>query len=280
MTPRRQDSGTPPASRSDFALPETDAFAFALGGLSVRVHGVRHAVAEIDRLLAPWCPRTSRDAVPHLDFSFADAAQPGHVQVRLGGKLIATSEAMPYLFTVIQQAVDEAFVDQLTPQAAIHAGVVAFANRAIILPGPSGTGKTSLVEELVRQGAEYCSDEYAIVDSAGFVYPYPRPLMIRDDTGEQYPTLPAGTVRACPAPAGLILFLAFEQGQPFETTPLSCSEALLRLLQNTPHVLAQSPHILAPLRAACDSAGVLRHGRRGDKTEAAGVILQLAASLP
>src|SRR5512144_1671386 len=61
----------------------------------------------------------------------------------------------------------------------VHAGVVGYAGRAIVIPGLSFSGKTTLVTELVRVGATYYSDEFAVLDDAGLVHPYPKPLSIR-----------------------------------------------------------------------------------------------------
>ena len=54
----------------------------------------------------------------------------------------------------------------------VHAGVVAWRGRALVLPGTSFAGKTTLVAELVRAGAIYYSDEYAVLDEQGRVHPY------------------------------------------------------------------------------------------------------------
>src|SRR3954469_9856881 len=45
----------------------------------------------------------------------------------------------------------------------VHAGVVALEGRAVMLPGRSHAGKTTLVAELVKAGATYYSDEYAVL---------------------------------------------------------------------------------------------------------------------
>src|SRR5205085_4479546 len=63
----------------------------------------------------------------------------------------------------------------------VHAGVVGWRGRAVLIPGRSFTGKTTLVAELVRAGAEYYSDEYAVLDATGRVHPFPQPLGVRAD---------------------------------------------------------------------------------------------------
>src|SRR5438105_13158500 len=62
----------------------------------------------------------------------------------------------------------------------VHAGVVEWKGRAIVIPGVSFSGKSTLVAELLRAGASYYSDEYAVIDERGRVHPYARDLRIRD----------------------------------------------------------------------------------------------------
>ncbi len=49
----------------------------------------------------------------------------------------------------------------------IHAGVVGWKGEALIFPAKSYSGKTTLVAELIKYGAEYYSDEYAVIDEKG-----------------------------------------------------------------------------------------------------------------
>ena len=55
----------------------------------------------------------------------------------------------------------------------LHAGVVGWGGRALLLPGRSFAGKSTLVEALVRAGAIYYSDEYAVLDLQGGSTPSP-----------------------------------------------------------------------------------------------------------
>src|SRR6185369_5569325 len=61
----------------------------------------------------------------------------------------------------------------------VHAGVVGWKGKAILIPGLSFSGKSTLVAELLRAGATYYSDEYAVVDRNGRVHPYARKLRMR-----------------------------------------------------------------------------------------------------
>jgi hypothetical protein len=238
----------------------------------------------VRRYLLPWLPRVPAPR-QDVDLRFmltrnsAAGGFPEKFQVRLNDRVIAESEALPYLFTLLQQAVDECMIGNLHRETAVHAGVVAYHGKAIVLSGPSGAGKSRLVQELLRQGAEYCSDEYAILDALGNVRPYPRALMIRKDGEEQHPVLASdfgAKVRTEPAPVALILFLRYQPDAPgLDMAPLDRSEALIRLLQNTPQVLAEKPDVIEPLTAAVSRA-VSFAGVRCDAAETAAEILRLA----
>lgn len=67
----------------------------------------------------------------------------------------------------------------------VHAGVVAIDGRAIVIPGRTFTGKSTLVAALVNAGAIYYSDEFAVLDEDGLVHPYTRQLSIRAE-GQKY----------------------------------------------------------------------------------------------
>lgn len=65
----------------------------------------------------------------------------------------------------------------------VHAGVVGWKNRAVIIPGMSFSGKTTLVAKPIQAGAKYYADEYAVLDESGLVHPLPGPLGIRKPNG-------------------------------------------------------------------------------------------------
>jgi hypothetical protein len=66
-----------------------------------------------------------------------------------------------------------AFADHLI----LHAAVVAKDGEALIIAGPPGAGKTTLVVELLKRGFTYFSDDFCpIHQKKGLVYPFPRSL--------------------------------------------------------------------------------------------------------
>lgn len=89
----------------------------------------------------------------------------------------------------------------------VHAGVVAKAGRAIVLPGLSRAGKSTLVLALLRAGAQLLSDELLAYDPAtARLLPFARAVKVRDECVGYFPEVAgefvgAGEGRFLPLPA-------------------------------------------------------------------------------
>lgn len=158
----------------------------------------------------------------------------------------------------------------------IHAGVVVHGGRALLLPGHSFTGKTTLVAALVRAGASYYSDEYAVLDEKGQVNPYPHPLSIRDRNGRARPRTVesiGGSSGDGPAPVGLIAITAYVPGTEWEPDLRSVGQGVVALMEHAVPVLERPDQTLAALRAALTGARVLE-GPRGEAEPVAAALLE------
>ncbi len=157
---------------------------------------------------------------------------------------------------VAEHAVDLIFV---------HAGVVAFDGQALLLPGRSFSGKTTLTAALLRAGAIYGSDEYAVLSADGLVLPYPRPLSLRGQAARTRVTaseLGAATF-AQALPVAAVAELRYVPDCGFDVQPMSPGTTVLRLFDNT--VCAQSrpeTALDALVAASADVRAVA--GNRGD----------------
>lgn len=69
--------------------------------------------------------------------------------------------------------------DNRNERVFVHAGVVAWGGGALVIPGTSRCGKSTLVMALVSAGGRYYSDEFAVFDSEGRVHPYQRVPALR-----------------------------------------------------------------------------------------------------
>jgi hypothetical protein len=92
-----------------------------------------------------------------------------------------------------------------------------------------------LVAELVRAGAEYYSDDFALFNSDGLLYPFHRHLaMRRRDNFDPYSLTVEdleGKYGYEPIPAGLVLFTEYVKGSRFRPQRMTAGEGVLELVQ-------------------------------------------------
>ena len=159
----------------------------------------------------------------------------------------------------------------------VRAGVVGWQDRAIVLPGRPGNGKSTLVAALVRAGATYYSDLYAVLDPAGRVHPYPKPLTLPAAEGDRTRKCPAaalpGPWGSRPLPLGLVAFTTFRPGATWRPRVVSPGQAVLRLLADTVQTRLRPETTLAILQRAVRGAVALG-GRRGEADAMARTLLE------
>lgn len=154
----------------------------------------------------------------------------------------------------------------------LHAGVVLHRGELLLFPGASGWGKTTLVRELVSEGARYYSDDYAPVDSQGRIHAYPRDLRVRGENGfHEFPDPHAHEERPS-KPASAVYFLRHTSGDRQRTRPLSSGKALMLLLENCAHARESPGRSISRLRRIVRDAGAWA-GERGDARETARQLL-------
>ena len=160
----------------------------------------------------------------------------------------------------------------------VHAGVVSLGGRALVVPGESFSGKTTLVSALLELGAAYYSDEYAVLDDEGRVHPYPRRLSIRADNGNAAQERDVGGVAATDsAELAAIVITRYRPGAAWQPKRLSTGQGVLALLANT--VPAQERPIES-LRAVSRAAAgaIVLDGDRGEAGSAAKYMLAALAN--
>ena len=148
----------------------------------------------------------------------------------------------------------------------LHCGAVAFNGKGILFPGDSFTGKTTLVAELVKLGATYYSDEYAIIDRAGLLHPFARPLALRDrvDLAKRTDVSAAslgGVVGTDPIPVAAVFFLTYREDAKWAPRRLSAGEGLMRLLPQAIPLRINSKFTLSALNRISKDATFYKSGR-------------------
>ena len=159
----------------------------------------------------------------------------------------------------------------------VHAGVVGWKGQAIVIPGRSYSGKSTLVAELVRAGATYYSDEYAVLDSRGRVHPFLKPLELREEGEFTQTKITAaelgGRSGTKPLPVGLVLMTQFKSGASWRPRKLTAGRGVLEMLFNTVSARRSPERALATLQRVAEQADVLK-GVRGNASEVVEALLR------
>jgi hypothetical protein len=102
----------------------------------------------------------------------------------------------------------------------VHGGVVARENQALIISGPAGSGKTTLVTALMDAGFQFLSDDFCpFNEGTGLVHPFPR-TMWRVPENSMRDSVPDGgnrvgyCLRAGKMPISLDLFKTQIESKP------------------------------------------------------------------
>jgi hypothetical protein len=154
----------------------------------------------------------------------------------------------------------------------VHAGVVGWKGRAIVIPGLSQCGKTSLVKEFLRHGASYYSDEFAVFHEHGKVSPFAKALGVREGTSrKQIRVLPgqfSSSIGVEPLPVGLLLFTRYRESARWKPKAMTVGGAMLELLANALAARQRPERALTILERVARGAQILT----GDRGEARDVV--------
>jgi hypothetical protein len=165
----------------------------------------------------------------------------------------------------------------------VHAGVVGWNGRAIVIPGATRAGKSTLVAALLRAGAVYYSDEYAVLTPDGLVEPFARPLSIRSADGTTsrrcWPDEFGSQVGKRALPVGLVAVTRYRHGGVWRPRTLSQGQAILALLQETLSAQIDPDGSLRALETALEPALAVQSAR-GEADETAERILATLDSAP
>ncbi len=144
------------------------------------------------------------------------------------------------------------------------------------MPARSFGGKTTLVAALVRAGAVYYSDEFAVIDRNGLVQPYAKPLSIRGDGLEQTDHAVesfGGVAGDEPLPLGMIVITTYKQGAEWKPKRLSPGAGAMALLANAVPAMERPEEVMQAISRAARDAVVIE-GDRGEADEVAPLLLE------
>jgi hypothetical protein len=263
-----------------------DGIAFRSYGLRIGVRVTDPVVMEsvIDRLPPGWRPAAS----PIVDYLYSivvgGQARDSKIQrfnlLYYDAGRMARTKDFELLLKTFESDLQLVVADNARRRIFVHAGVVGWRNQAIVIPGMSFSGKTTLVTKLVQAGAKYYSDEYAVLDEQGRVHPFPRPLGVRKpnefETGRIDVASLGGVAGSRPLPVRLVVATKYRAGAKWRPRQLTRGRGVLELLANTVSARSQTRLALSTLPRAIESAEVLK-GIRGEADEIVETILKIVA---
>jgi hypothetical protein len=251
--------------------------AFEAYGVRLAVDAADEAVLErIRQFLPPGAQPCPPEAV-ECRFSLVRNRIGTYTINRNGKELLGTGNLDLDLALEMFDSQLRIYLGRTAPDAIfIHAGAVSHKGVAMVMPGMSFAGKTTLVAALVRAGAVYYSDEYAVIDRDGLVSPYAKALSIRADGWAQTDHSVesqggvAGTERV---PLGMIVITRYVAGAEWSPKVHSRGAGAMALLANAVPARERSKEVMEVISRAAEGAVVIESDR-GDADAVAPLLLR------
>lgn len=274
-------------ARAEMSVLDSMPWAAALAGVSYGVRlGIRSHDPSLIDLVRPclpphWTPILGRRARVDRLLSFCETSGGGRTRVYADAEIIADAASVGHLPHIVSIFAKVTVADLAPHHLFVHAGALEYSGKAILLPGQSGTGKTSMTAALVRAGATYYSDDYAVLDGWGRVHPYAQPLGIREpgktEHNSSLPEQLGGRAGSAPVAVGLVVFTGYSPGAAWEPRPLPRGEAFARLFGSCRGLARKPERGLASLERALRHASIIT-SPRGDADVTAPLILDFMTS--
>ncbi|HVO13167.1 MAG TPA: hypothetical protein VMX54_20665 [Vicinamibacteria bacterium] len=218
-------------------------------------------LGEVLPRLPPGWTRAASPYVSHLYSLVAGGPSPSRGPRRLdlayaGAARIARTGVREEALRALQRDLAAHVAEWSTRRVFVHAAVVGWQGRAVVVPGRDPEGNRRLVDALAGAGAVVYSDLYAAIDGRGRVTPF------------------AGGTGGRPLPIGLLADVPFRTGRRWRAIPASRGQGVLAMMRSAVLVRTPPARALVALTRALRCARVVR-GVRGEPEEAAGRLLQL-----
>jgi hypothetical protein len=243
----------------------------------LKAHSVRIGLhcndASVLRLFRTYL---SRDwevaALPRVDRAYSVTRGPNGEchSLHADDVLILQSQNIEDLLDRLESDVRLTVADRAVDRVFVHAGVVGWKGKAIVIPGRSHAGKSSLVAALVRQGASYYSDEYAVCDPRGRVHPFHKPLELRKEGERRQFKVDVkqlgGKLGTKPLRVGLVLMTSFKKTATWKPCKLPAGQGVLELLSQTVSARRNPERAFSTFKELVQGATILK-GTRGEAAE-------------
>jgi Rps23 Pro-64 3,4-dihydroxylase Tpa1-like proline 4-hydroxylase len=188
-----------------------------------------------------------------------------------GAEVFATSSD-DEVFNWLRRDIHQSVARRATQCVFVHAAVVGWRGLAIVIPGRHQSGKSTLVAELVRRGAMYYSDLFAVLDDDGRVHAYRATPELSDGQPQDLRLVRDG--RPAALPIGLIVAGEYAPSVIWQPRIVRGAHAVLPLVDSTVLAREAVPR-MRDIAARIAEHGIALRGARPEATEVATRVLDL-----
>lgn len=210
-----------------------------------------------------WNPEVDADGP--VDFHYRLIQTGSEILLSLNGSPEECPQEPDEALRVLGNRIHLTIAEYAEPEVFVHAGAVLVDGRAIVLPGRSYAGKSTLTLALIERGATLLSDDFAVLDANGDVRAYPVPVSQRLENGRRrlQPEQLGWKPGQPPVPIAIVaLCIYFERLQELDLKSLQPPQAVLAMLEHTVAARRAPARCMSTLAKAVSGARCWRGLRR------------------
>jgi hypothetical protein len=263
---------------------KTDAISFQAFGVKIEIKAdeaglLSNVYTKLERVFPNGLEPTIESDIEYR--FYIKSAATGKYELYRNGEKLCEEGGQELFLNMVESHLRVTVAEFAVGKVFLHAGVVGWKGRAIVIPATSFSGKTTLVAELVKKGALYYSDEYAVINADGRVEPFPKWLSLRGITDaftqDDCPVESLGGMAGTqPMPVGMVLIAKYKSGKriPRRWQPkrLTQGEAMMEIIPHTLPIRNKPKFVLEVLNKLTDRAIIIRTVR-GEAAEFAETLL-------
>jgi HprK-related kinase A len=163
-----------------------DGIVLQTGAFHIHLHSAIPAVADGIALMYPGYPLHAADAFAdfHLQLARPQLLRRWYrpqVHMLFDGEALFRPLPLPHAYPMLEWGLNWCVANRAHRYLMIHAAVLERGGRAVILPAPPGSGKSTLCAALAHRGWRLLSDELTLIrPEDGLVAPLPRPISLKN----------------------------------------------------------------------------------------------------
>jgi hypothetical protein len=164
------------------------------------------------------------------------SSEAGPVTVYRDGQAVLRRAPVDLAIAQLVWEVNRGVVEESRHRLLLHAAAAERGGRVVVLAGAEGSGKSTLVDALVRSGFRYVTDEtVAVTRQVAHIAPYPKPIALHETHGSRL--VPPQAIRhdavalSGGEPAMLVLLSGYRAGSATAAREIRRAEAAVALAE-------------------------------------------------